>query len=111
MSRNVTVTAPVTTASGANRKTAVAMRLSPFQSLVTALVPDYQRGQMMSAAIACGQGGMAIGAGVAGIIYGSYGLAGNAVAGAVFILLMAVVVVRGLPEPKADPQPVVVQGA
>lgn len=89
----------------------VAMRLSPFQSLVTALVPDRQRGQMMSAAIACGQGGMAIGAAAAGLIYGRYGLAGNAVAAAAFILLMAVVVVRRLPEPKADPQPVVAQAA
>lgn len=83
----------------------VAMRLSPLQSLVTALVPDERRGQMMSAAIACGQSGMAIGAAAAGIIYARFGLAGNAGAAAAFILLMAAVVVRGLPEPRADPQP------
>lgn len=86
----------------------VAMRLSPLQALITALVPDRQRGQMMSAAIACGQGGMAIGAAVAGLLYGRFGIAGNTVASAAFILVMAAVVVRGLPEPTANPQPVVV---
>ncbi len=84
----------------------VAMRMSPLQALITALVPDQQRGQMMSAAIATGQGGMAIGAAVAGLLYGRYGIMGNAVASAVFILLMAAIVLRGLPEPTADPLPV-----
>ena len=78
----------------------VAMRMAPLQSLVTALVPDQQRGQMMSAAIACGQMGMALGSGLAGVLYGRYGIVGNAIAGAFFVLLMALVVVRGLPEPR-----------
>lgn len=83
----------------------VAMRMSPLQALITALVPAQQRGQMMSAAIACGQGGMAVGAAIAGIVYARFSIMGNAVMGAVFILLMAVVVVRGLPEPQAESAP------
>ncbi len=78
----------------------VALRMAPLQALVTELVTPQQRGQMMSAAIACGQVGMAVGAGVAGLVYARFSLAGNAVAGAFFILLMAVVVVLGLPEPE-----------
>ena len=77
----------------------VAMRLAPLQSLLTALVPPERRGVMMSGAIALGQLGMAVAAGVAGLVYAAYGFAGNTLGAAVAILAMAAVVWFGLPEP------------
>ncbi len=79
----------------------VAMRLSPLQSLLSALVPDQQRGLMMSGAVSVGQLGMAISAGVAGVLYGAYGFRANTLVGAVALLGMALVVYVGLPEPVA----------
>ncbi len=77
----------------------VAMRLSPLQSLLTALVPSEQRGMMMSAAISVGQLGMAISAGLAGLLYGAYGFRANTLGGALAILAMAAVVHLYLAEP------------
>ena len=81
----------------------VAMRLSPLQSLLTALVPDQQRGLMMSGAVSVGQLGMALSAGVAGVLYGAYGFRANTLVGAVALLGMALVVYVALPEPVAAP--------
>lgn len=84
----------------------VAMRIAPLQSLVSALVPAQERGMMMSGAVALGQIGMASGAGVAGMLYGRFGMQGNTLAGAVALLAMAYVVGVHLPEPTADvPEP------
>ncbi len=80
----------------------VAMRIAPLQSLVSALVPDAQRGVMMSGAVSVGQVGMATGAGLAGLIYATYGIAGNTIGATAAVALMAVVVVYFLPEPKGD---------
>ena len=77
----------------------VALRLSPLQSLLSALVPAERRGVMMSAAVATGQLGMAAAAGLAGPLYANAGFAGNTVAGAAALLGMAAVVARALPEP------------
>ena len=85
----------------------VAMRLSPLQSLLSALVPSEQRGMMMSAAISVGQVGMAISAGLAGLLYGAYGFRANTVGGALAILAMAAVVHLSLAEPTPAAAPVV----
>ncbi len=81
----------------------VAMRMAPLQSLLTALVPDQQRGIMMSAAISVGQLGMALSAGLAGLLYGAYGFRANSFGGALAILAMAAVVHVSLAEPVAPP--------
>ena len=81
----------------------VAMRISPFQSLMTALVPDERRGILMSLAIAVGQVGIGLGSAVAGPAYTEYGYLSNTVIGAVAIVLMAVLVQYFLPEPEGDP--------
>ncbi|GIV57982.1 MAG: MFS transporter [Rhodothermaceae bacterium] len=77
----------------------VAMRISPLQSLMTALVDGSRRGILMSLAVAIGQVGIGIGGAVAGIAYMRYGYASNTLIGAVSIVLMAVLVHRYLPEP------------
>ena len=73
----------------------VAMRISPFQSLLTA----QRRGTLMSLAVGVGQIGVGISGTVAGLTYTEYGYFGNTVAGAVALLLMALLVQRRLPEP------------
>ncbi len=77
----------------------VAMRISPLQSLMTALVPDERRGILMSLAIAVGQVGVGLGSGVAGLAYTEYGYLSNTVIGAASIIVMALLVQYFLPEP------------
>jgi len=80
----------------------VAMRMSPLQSLMTALAPAQRRGILMSLAVAIGQLGIGIGAAVAGLAYTEYGYLSNTVIAAVSIGLMAWFVQRYLPEPEAE---------
>lgn len=80
----------------------VAMRISPLQSLMTALVSDERRGILMSLAIATGQVGIGIGGAVAGLAYTEYGYISNTVMGAISIILMALLVQFFLPEPEGD---------
>ncbi len=76
-----------------------ALRYSPLQSLMTALVPSEKRGMFMSLAIAIGQIGMAIGSTVAGLTYTRYGYVSNTYIGAIVIFAMAIIVAKLLPEP------------
>ena len=78
-----------------------AMRMSPLQALLTALVPDRLRGTLMSLAIAVGQTGTGIGASVAGLTYAGSGYRATTLLSAVVILAMAVLVWRYLPEPES----------
>ena len=78
---------------------AVGIRISPLQSLLTALVPDQSRGLLMGLAIGVGQAGFGIGSFGASATFGAYGYASNAVAGALATVIMAVLVHWGLPEP------------
>lgn len=83
----------------------IAMRISPFQALVTALVSSDRRGILMSLSIAIGQIGMGVGSAVAGLAYeqfGEYGYFSNTLLGALSMLTMAFVVARFIPEPKGD---------
>jgi len=81
---------------------AVGIRISPLQSLLTALVPDQERGLLMGMAISVGQAGFGIGSLFASATFGPYGYASNAVAGALATVVMAVPVHWGLPEPALD---------
>ncbi|NNF03738.1 MAG: MFS transporter [Rhodothermales bacterium] len=79
-----------------------AMRVSPIQSLMSALVEDQRRGALMCLAVAIGQVGIGIGGAAAGMAYTRYGYLSNTATGAVAILLMAWLVWRALPEPRED---------
>jgi predicted MFS family arabinose efflux permease len=77
----------------------VAMRISPFQSLVSSLVTGERRGALMSLTVALGQIGVGIGGGVAGMVYTRYGFFSNTLVGALTILIMAYLVQQWIPEP------------
>jgi predicted MFS family arabinose efflux permease len=80
----------------------VAMRISPFSALLTALVPDSRRGSLMSMAVALGQVGFAAGAAVAGLLYQDLGYRSNTLIGGVSVLLMGLVVWFLVPEPTGE---------
>jgi len=77
----------------------VGIRVSPLQSLLTALVPDRERGLLMGLAMSVGQGGFGFGSFLASITYGPYGYVSNSVVGAAAMVLMAVLVHVGIAEP------------
>ncbi|WP_263784740.1 MFS transporter [Salinibacter grassmerensis] len=77
----------------------IGIRVGPLQSLITALVPDRQRGLLMGLAMSVGQAGFGFGSFVASITYGPYGFLSNAVGGALAMIGMAGLVHWGLPEP------------
>jgi predicted MFS family arabinose efflux permease len=78
----------------------VAMRVSPFSALLTALVPDRQRGSLLSLTVALGQVGFAFGGALAGPLYADRGYGSNTVIAAGSVLMMGVVVWLFIPEPK-----------
>jgi len=80
----------------------VAMRISPFSALLTALVDDNRRGSLMSLSVALGQVGFAVGAGLAGWLFDVTGYWSNTLLGAVSVLAMGIIVWTALPEPKGD---------
>lgn len=80
----------------------VAMRLSPFSALLTALVSDERRGSLMSMTIALGQVGFAVGAAAAGPLYSRFGYGSNTVVGAAAVLIMAGIVAYLVPEPNPE---------
>ncbi len=82
----------------------VAMRISPFSALLTALVDDDRRGSLMSLTIALGQVAFGFGGAVAGFIYVDWGFAGNSVLAAVSVLAMGLMVWYGVPEPPLRPE-------
>ena len=82
----------------------VAMRISPFSALLTALVPDRNRGSLMSLTVALGQVGFGLGGAVAGPLYALYGYGSNTVIGAIAVLGMGLIVWFLVPEPKGDPE-------
>ncbi len=80
----------------------MAMRISPFSALLTALVSGRLRGSLLSLTVALGQVGFAIGAGMAGPLYDRYGYLSNTVIAAVSVLAMGWVVWLRVPEPAHD---------
>ncbi len=83
----------------------IAMRTSPLQALMTALVPAERRGILLSLAIAVGQVGFGIGTALAGLTFTTYGYLSNTILAATSIASMAVVVWFFLPEPELKPVP------
>lgn len=79
----------------------IAMRISPFSALLTALVQDERRGSLMSLTVALGQVGFAIGGAVAGPLFSEVGYFSNAILGAAFVLGMGLIVWFRIPEPRA----------
>ncbi|MBL8948662.1 MAG: MFS transporter [Myxococcales bacterium] len=80
----------------------LALRLSPLQALLTALVPDARRGAFMSLVVAVGQIGGGLGAGVAGLLYTELGYGACTIAAAAAMLVTAWLVWHELPEPARD---------
>ena len=81
----------------------VSSRMIPFQVLTTELAPGGSRGRLLCLAIAIGQLGMGIGAGVSGYIYSWLGFAGNAMLGTASVLMMGFVVWRFIPGGSSPP--------
>ncbi len=77
----------------------LAMRLAPMQALLTGLTPSSRRGSLLSITVACGQLGSGAGGAVAGLLYAGYGYVANATLAAGAMILAALVVYLGLPEP------------
>lgn len=75
-----------------------AARASPFQALLAEIVPDEERGSLMSLSMAMGQGGSGIGGAIAGSAYGASGYLSNTLLAAAVALGMALLVWRYLPE-------------
>ena len=80
----------------------VAMRISPLQALMTTLTTPEKRGSLMSLTVAVGQVGGGLGSALAGYLYGQYGFLSNSLVASFFILMMAVVVWKMLPEPLTE---------
>ena len=80
----------------------VAMRISPFSALLTALVRDDRRGSLMSLTVALGQVGFALGGAVAGPLFAGVGYRSNTLLGASMVLGMGLIVWFLIPEP--DPE-------
>jgi len=79
----------------------IAMRVSPFSALLTALVQDERRGALMSLTVALGQVGFALGGVVAGPLFARAGFLSNAALGALMVLGMGLIVWFKIPEPRA----------
>jgi predicted MFS family arabinose efflux permease len=75
----------------------VALRIIPYQSLLTMLVPDRQRGTLTSMSFSAGQLGMGLGGIIAGPVYSRHGFLGNCTAAALIAAALAVIVQRGFP--------------
>lgn len=78
----------------------VAMRISPFSALLTALVQDNRRGSLMSLTVAVGQMGFALGAAIAGPLFAGIGYRSNTILAAIFVLAMGLIVWFFIPEPQ-----------
>lgn len=78
----------------------VAMRISPFSALLTALVPDHNRGSLMSLTVALGQVGFGLGGALAGPFYARLGYGSNTIIGAISVLGMGLMVWFMVPEPR-----------
>lgn len=80
----------------------LAMRLGPFQALITELVSAQKRGMLMSLLVAIGQVGYGLGGSIAGPTYVQSGYFSNTIIGAVMILGMVFLVWKYLPEPELE---------
>jgi predicted MFS family arabinose efflux permease len=77
----------------------MAVRIGPFQALLTQLVPAERRGSLMSLTVGTGQLGFALGGALAGVTYARAGFATSTVLAGLFVLGSAWIIWRYLPEP------------
>ncbi len=77
----------------------VAARASPFQAFLSEIVPEEERGSLMSLMMAVGQLGAGIGAALAGVVYADLGFGGVTLAAALAVLLISVLTAAYLSEP------------
>lgn len=77
----------------------LAMRISPFSALLTALVEDRRRGALMSLTVALGQVGFAFGGSLAGLLFAGAGYRANTLLAALSVLGMGLIVWFRVPEP------------
>jgi predicted MFS family arabinose efflux permease len=87
----------------------MAMRIGPFQALLTQLVPAEQRGSLMSLTVGTGQLGFALGSVLAAVTYAGAGYGSSTALAALFLVATAWIVWRHLPEPEL-PGPLVGPG-
>ena len=80
-----------------------AARASPLQALMSEIVPDEERGSLMSLTMATGQIGVGAGGAIAGPAYSAFGYASNTLLGAAAVLITAWLVWRFLPETRPAP--------
>jgi predicted MFS family arabinose efflux permease len=76
----------------------LAMRTSPYQSLISAYVPACDRGSMMSLCVSMGQVGMTIAGMLSGVLYTNFGFWGNSIIGAVTLMMAGLMVWHLMPE-------------
>lgn len=76
-----------------------ALRLSPLQALLTALVSEQNRGALLSLVVASGHLGGSLGGATAGIVYSELGYGGNTSLAAVAMMMTGFLVWLRLPEP------------
>lgn len=76
----------------------VALRVSPYQTLLSESVADDRRGSLMSLSAALGQAGLGIGGAAAGITFTTYGYVSNTIFAAVAIMLTGILIWKFVPE-------------
>lgn len=78
----------------------VAMRISPFQALLSEIVAGNNRGTLMSLLVSLGQVGFGVGGALAGLTYTSSGYFSNTIFSAIFVLSAGLIIWYYLPEPE-----------
>jgi predicted MFS family arabinose efflux permease len=76
----------------------ITLRNVPYQSLLTMLVADGQRGTLTSMSFSAGQIGMGLGGLVAGPVYARHGFPGNCAVAALLAAALALLVQRWFPQ-------------
>lgn len=76
----------------------VAMRVSPFQTLLSESISDDRRGSLMSLTAALGQAGLGIGGAFAGLMYADFGFLSNSIIASFAILSTGLLIWRYVPE-------------
>lgn len=78
--------------------TLVAIRVTPFQTLLSEQVSDESRGSLMSLTAALGQTGMGIGGFIAGIVYTDFGYPSSTILSGIAILTTGFLIWKFVPE-------------
>jgi predicted MFS family arabinose efflux permease len=77
----------------------VAMRVSPFQALMTTLQSDDKRGMLMSLSASAGQAGFGLGGALAGLTFAGFGYMSNTILASFFAIAAAFFIWKYIPEP------------